>query len=355
MKKIFPFLILVVTFIAPYKSQAQQADSLLNFIKTNPGKSSFYIIRNDTIAASLNENTMMPLASTMKIMVALEFAKQAAFKVFDTSRMVALNELNKYYLPLTDGNAHPQWLEYERKNGHITSDSVSLLNIARGMIIFSSNANTEYLMDLLGLQNINGNYRLMNIKDFTPLYYPVSSLFLYQNPKKVKEDKVLKVINSFSENDFIKATDVIHKQLKDNPAYKSSFNLQDLSQNMQKSWSNHLPSSTTKAYAQIAYILNNRNVFGTETYQILSRVLESVMENPANQQWLLHGGMKGGSTMFVLTKAMYATLKNGDKFAVAYFLNDLNPADQQKIQEWMNEFELKILTDRNFVKQLSGI
>lgn len=354
MRSFFPIL-LIACFFSYKDTNAQGADSLLRFIDNHKEKSSLYIIRNDTILASLNENKMMPLASTMKIMVALEFSKQAAFKVFDTSKMVALSELNKYYLPLTDGNAHPNWLDYEKKNGGIVNDSVSLLNVARGMIIFSSNANTEYLMDLLGLQNINGNYRLMNIKDFTPLYYPVSSLFLYQNPKKLKEEKVLKEINFFSENDLIKATEVIHKQLKDKPEYKSTFNFGDLTPAMQKNWSNRLPSSTTAAYARIAYVLNNRGIFGKETYQVLERVLESIMENPANRQWLDHAGMKNGSTMYVLTNTMYATLKNGNRIAMAYFFNDLDPADGFKLQNWMNDFEIEVLTNPEFVKKLSGI
>ena len=83
------------------------ADSLLNFIKANPKRSSLYLVQNDTLLVHLNENVMMPLASTVKILVAVEFSKQAANKVFDENEMVSLNELDKYYLPNTDGGAHP--------------------------------------------------------------------------------------------------------------------------------------------------------------------------------------------------------------------------------------------------------
>ena len=41
-------------------------------------------------------------------------------------------------------------------------DSISLLNVARGMMMFSSNANTEFLMDLLGLDNVK-NLSLIHI------------------------------------------------------------------------------------------------------------------------------------------------------------------------------------------------
>lgn len=355
MKTFFSLLFLISAFLIPSSLHAQQADSLLAFIKANKSRSSLYLVRNDTVISSLNENRLMPLASTMKIMVAIEFAKQAAFHVFDPEKKVPLNEIDKYYLPGTDGNAHPQWIKYEKANSHISDDSVSLLNVARGMILFSSNANTEYLMDLLGLHNINNNYGLMGIKDFTPVYYFVSALMLYQNPKNLKEEKVLKEIRSFSQRNYINACSMIHDQLKNKTEYKKLFRPQDLSVAMQKEWSNRLPESTTKSYAHIAQIINNRKIFSPETYQVLSKVLESIMENPANKQWLDHAGMKGGSTMFVLTKCIYATLKTGDKTALAYFFNDLNLSEEQKLEKWMNAFELNILSDRQFLNQLKDL
>ncbi|MFN0081119.1 MAG: serine hydrolase, partial [Ferruginibacter sp.] len=118
------------------------ADSLLSFIKTNPNRSSLYLMQNDTIVARLNENKMMPLASTVKMLVAIEFAKQGANNIFDVNEMVSLKELDKYYLANTDCDAHPSWLAYEKQQGHISNDSIALINVARGMILFSSNANT---------------------------------------------------------------------------------------------------------------------------------------------------------------------------------------------------------------------
>lgn len=355
MKYLFFNFLLHCILIFPNILSAQKADSLLNFIRENKDRSSLYLIQNDTVMASLNENKMMPLASTMKIMVALEFAKQSAFRVFDTSKLVALKDLNKYYLPLTDGNAHPNWIEFEKKQGHITNDSISVLNVARGMIMFSSNANTEYLMDLLGLQNINGNYGLMGIKSFTPIFYPVSSLFLYQNPKNLKEEKLIKEISSLSENNYLAACSMIHEQLKGKPEYKSQFKLNDLTIAMQKEWSNRLPKSTTRSYSKIAYVINHRKIFNEATYQILSRVLESMMENPLNQRWISHAGMKGGSTMFVLTKCLYATLKNGNQTELSYFFNNLTEGENKKLQGWMNDFEIAVLSDQDFQKKLSQL
>ena len=143
----------------------------------------------------------------------------------------------------------------------------------------------------------------------------------------------------------------IHNTLKYDTLLKSRFRPQDLSMNMQKIWSDRLPSSTTKEYVQIVSVLNNRRYFEEPAYAVLSQVLESIMENPANRQWLKHAGMKGGSTAWVLTKALYATTKDNTRIEMAYFFNNLLPEENKKLQGWMNEFELKILSDNNFRKQ----
>jgi D-alanyl-D-alanine carboxypeptidase len=76
------------------------------------------------------------------------------------------------------------------------------------------------------------------------------------------------------------------------------------------------------------------------------------MENPANKQWLKHAGMKGGSTAWVLTKALYATTKKGERIEMAYFFNNLTEAENTTLQDLMNKFELSVLTDVNFRKKI---
>jgi len=354
MKKITTLFLL--TFFATIIGFAQgPADSLLNFISNNRSRAAIYLVQNDTVLASVNENRMMPLASTVKIMVALEFAKQAAKNVVNENSYLSIKELDKFYLPNTDGGAHPNWLQYEKLKGHIKNDSIQLINVARGMILFSSNANTEYLMGLLGLDNVKNNIQLLGIKQHSAIYPMVSSLFMYQNPRNKPEESIIKGISKLSDEQYSRFIYDMHKALKYDTVLKTKFRPQDLTMKMQKVWSERLPSSTAKEYAHICNVLNNRRYFDAETYTILTKVLESVMENPANQQWLKHAGMKGGSTAWVLTKALYATLKDGTRIEMAYFFNNLDLQENGKIQKWMNAFELKIMSDGNFRKKMTQL
>ena len=351
MKKI---IFLFVFASSSYLGVAQgTADSLLEFLRSNKQRAALYLVQNDTVQAQVNQNKMMPLASTVKIMVALEFAKQAAKDVFDKNSLVSLKELDKFYLPNTDGGAHPSWIRHEKAKGHVQRDSIALINVARGMIMFSSNANTEYLIGLLGLDNVKNNLQLLGIKNHSAIYPMVSSLFMYQNSRKKTEESILKSIRKLSDEQYSRYIYDMHKALKYDTILKSKFRTQDLSLKMQKLWSDRLPASTVKEYARICNVINNRRYFDEKTYYILSVVLESVMENPANKEWLQHAGMKGGSTMWVLTKAMYATTKKGERIELAYFFNDLSISESSRLQKWMNNFELNILQDPTFRKKVS--
>ncbi len=352
MKYRFLFLLFTISFL--FSANAQKpADSLLNFIKENKNRASLYLMQNDTVLAKLNEDKMMPLASTVKILVAIEFAKQVAKNTISETDMVALTELERYYLPNTDGDAHPNWVAYEKSKGHIIKDSVQLFDVARGMIIFSSNANTEFLMELLGLDNVKNNIELLGLKKHSAIYPMVASLFMYQNPKMKSEADIIKGINKLTEQQYCRYIYDMHKALTYDTILKSKFRPQDLSMKMQKVWSEKLPSSTTKEYVRIASILNNRAFFDDDTYAVLSGVLETVMENPANKTWLKHAGMKGGSTAWVLTKAIYATTQKGEKIEMAYFFNNLTINENDMLQGWMNSFELDVLSKAEFRKKIS--
>lgn len=342
-------------YILSLSASSQQADSLLRFIESHKSNSSLFLRVNDSVKSSLNPDKLLPLASTMKILVAIEFAKQASHYVLDINQKVSLSDLDKYYLPDTDGGAHSSWINYEKETGKISNDSVSMLDVAKGMMMFSSNANTEFLMDLLGLENINRNYDLMGVKNYTPIYYLASSVCIYKAPKNTSEKKFLKQLNSLSQQQYIDATKLIHQQLKLNPSFKKTVVLSHLSVDAQRMWTERLPASTTRGYARIMSILNNRLIYSERTYEILSKLIETLMQNPNNKKWLIHAGKKGGSTLSLLSEATYATLQNGDKVELAFILDNLKPGEMQQLQQWLNLFEYKILTDPSFRNHLSGI
>lgn len=132
----------------------------------------------------LNTKEQLPLASTVKIIVAIAYAQQAADGRINPQEQVDLKELEAFYIPKTDGGAHKAWLAQLNLQG---ADSVPLSEVANGMIAYSSNANTEYLMHVLDFQIINDVLTQLNVEDHEPLYPIVSALYI---PIHLMEEKI---------------------------------------------------------------------------------------------------------------------------------------------------------------------
>lgn len=353
--KIKLLLIFVISTSQIAKAQIALADSLLQYIIANKQHAAFSLVVNDTTIVAFNQNKLMPLASTVKILIAVEFAKQAGKQVINENEWIPISAFNKYYLPFTDGGAHTNWLAYEKTKNHIKNDSIQLINIARGMTMFSSNANSEYLLDILGLDNVKNNIQLFGLKNHTAIFPLVASLFIYQNPKKLNENKLLKAIKNLPEEGYCKTIYEIHKALKYDTTLLKKFKLADVTENMQQVWSDKLTASTTADYVHLMGILNNQKYLDADSYGIIAELLEFVMENPANQKNYVRFGMKGGSTATVLTDAFYATTKNGVKIEGAYFFNHLPPAENNTLQRWMNSFKIALTQNEDFRKKVQQV
>ncbi|MFW5822850.1 MAG: serine hydrolase [Tangfeifania sp.] len=320
-------------------------DKVLDFIKSNPDKSAILVMRNDMTFAEQNIDKVMPLASTVKIIVAIEYAEQSANGQLNPDELVQISDLDKFYIPNTDGGAHPSWLKSVRDK--ITEDKISIREIAKGMIKFSSNANTEWLLNELGIEKVNNRVDSLGLKNHTEIYNVVSALFVGKEKfPGLKGKELQKKLIGLSQSEYITATKDIHQKLFADTLYKKDIG--ELGMDIQKIWSDRLPASTVAEYVSVMKKINSRTYFSETSQKYLDEVMEFILENPANKKWLEHSGMKGGSTAFVLTKALYATDKKGNKTELAYFFNNLSALEKAKLQLSMNEFELKILTNQEF-------
>lgn len=348
-------LCVVTCLLSMLSANAQEplADSLLNFIVQNKSRSALYLVRNEEVLAKLNEKQMMPLAQTVYILIAIEFAKQAAAEMIFDQEYVPLSDLDKYYIPETDDYAHENWMAYAMAKRLIKEDSVKLIDVARGMMMFNSNANAEYLVDLMGSENIQSNIRILDIEKHSIIAPMVSSMFLFQNPKKKKQESILKEIRKMDDELYCKYTYQIHKELENSPGFKSGFRLKDFIA-MQKLWSDRLTASSAEQYGKIVGILNRRIGFDPTAYGFIAEILETYMENPEHVTQFKHVGMKGGSTPWVITKALYFTTLNKSKVELVYFFDDLTPEEQEKLKKWTKAFDEEILKNKAFQNKVAN-
>lgn len=347
MKKYLLFLIAVLLQLT---AQAQNLDDVIKFIKENPKKASLYLMEDGKTVIDYNSNQQMPLASAVKTIIAIEFAKQCTAKKISPLTKIAVKDLAKYYIPNTDGGAQSSWL---KSIGKTTGDSVQLLDIAKGMIMYSSNANTEFLQDLLGLTNINKNLKELGLKEHQPLYYfTASALMVCLKPADITEGEWIKKLSAMPLAAYHKKCEEAHQKLKTDPSFIKSFNFANLSLNIQQVWSDRLVASNTANYAQLMQKIAGRKFFAPETQAVLESIIEWPMAYPGNKAQFKHLGQKGGSTAFVLTDAFYAIPKTGPQLACSFFFNGLTQTQSAFINKNFGDFEASILTSAAFRKKL---
>ncbi|TCD12792.1 D-alanyl-D-alanine carboxypeptidase [Pedobacter frigidisoli] len=335
------FLLLAAKIVA-----AQNLDQVIQFIKDNPKKASIVILENHKEVLNFNGNQLMPLASAAKTIIAIEFSNQVVEKKINPKEQIAISELSKYYIPFTDGGAHTEWLKSLKKK---KGDSVSLLQVAQGMIKFSSNANTEYLEDLLGLANINRNLKALKLANHTPLYYfTAGALMTCLKPDKVDNATWSAQLNTLSMEKYRKLCEINHIKLKTDSTFIKHFNFKNLSLEIQKIWSDRLVASTASDYTNIMEKINSRSYFSSEVQFFLDQIMEWPMAYPGNQAAFKHLGQKGGSTAYVRTDAFYVTDKKDLGLSCTFFFNSLTEKENAMITLNFGAFEAEIITNPTF-------
>ncbi|MED1122113.1 serine hydrolase [Bacillus atrophaeus] len=312
---------------------------------------SLIITRNQTELISINPNITMPLASTVKIIVAIEFTRQASENIIDVNTSIPNEKLLKYYLEGTDGGAHKLWIEKFNDK-----PSYTLKEIAIGMIAFSSNANTEFLMDYLGLKSINEVPETLNLSHHTMIFPIVSSLYIpsyiSQIEKIKKKDQLLKRLIEMPEKEYIDYSLTIHEHLKNEEKHEYMEKVY-LEYEFQKVWSERLPAGSASDYLKVMRMINCRKQFNHDMQNYLEELLGyALFSNVNNRKWIERGGFKGGSTLFVFTYASFSTDKDGHQTELVFFSNNLNALTAKRLQLNFNQFVLNTLTDESFRKKL---
>jgi D-alanyl-D-alanine carboxypeptidase len=356
-KKIILGMVLVVVIAALAGGYAiysffPKDDYAARFALEHPDKSAFLLIRNDSVIGQQNLHKQMPLASTVKFIIAVEFAEQVGQGLLDPEEKITKEELLQFYVPKTDGGAHNNWA----KSGDIIKygDSIPIIQIAKGMMQYSSNANSEWLMERLGLENINNQLTKLDFKDHSPIYPFVSSLFIakeYFNDKT--EDELAIAMKNISEEQYINyALNIHQKMLKDSEYRNQEL---DLNESMQRIWSDRLPAGSVSDYVSLMKKLNSKTYFDEKTQAVLNEIIETSIQYSSTNEFYEHIGSKGGSTLFIMTKALYAKDLKGNKTEMAYFFNDLNAQERKKMTMSIKDFDRAVLRNPKMIQKIQKL
>ncbi|SDZ05915.1 serine hydrolase [Thermoactinomyces sp. DSM 45892] len=332
------FLLLFGVLVLKYLSGSSY--QILEQIKEKPENFSLVVKKNGENFISHNADKIMSLASTVKVIVTIAYTRQVEQEMINPTESIPLVELEKYHFPTTDGGAHQEWLD--KLVG--TDKSVPLESVVRGMIQFSSNANTEYLLERLGIPYINQMLTEFNLSSHDPLFYISPSALLIpqyierEYPSLNDKESIQLQIESMSIEEYRKTAERIHKLLNSD---ETVFDIKSVNNSMslQKCWSDKLPHASANDYANLMSHINRGKGFSEKERNRLYSLLK--------RDWLLTDriariGGKGGSTAFVLTFALYLEDREKNLVEIVFFSNQSDPTVARLVEK----------SFRNFIKQM---
>ncbi len=171
MKTRIALLMLSLLLSLPLLAAAQEEEpsEALAYIQANAEEVGVLCYSSDGVEPVIEHNADQPfvLASTAKIIILAEFARQTAEGMIDPQEEVPLEDVNRYWVPGSDGGAQQMWIE--TLDG---AETVTLMQVANAMIQFSSNAAPDYLLARLGDEGFPELYARLGLENTDlPIYY----------------------------------------------------------------------------------------------------------------------------------------------------------------------------------------
>jgi len=341
--------IILLIGIAGFALLRDNPEYVLNHLKDNPQTTSLYVAENGVALTTYQSDVVRPLASTVKILIAAEYAMQIDAGKLNKDSSVPLADLNRYYLKNSDGNAHEEWLKTMKSAGKIKNNEVTLHDVAKGMVTYSSNANTDYLIELLGISAINERAKVLGLTQHEDIYPIVSALLIPDHIKKESMGKkqLIKKLEAMPMGEYRTLAEELSEQMKEEIIRIEDVTF-DSSMDEQKVWSDRLIGASANDYGKLLAAISNDQL-PTTASETMRDLLEWPMQlNESNHDRFVHLGSKGGSTAFILTDALYAEDHNGDKIEIVLMTDDLNFWQGMLIRNNMNSFESKLLGSEEY-------
>jgi hypothetical protein len=294
----------------------------------------------------INADTPLVLASTMKIIVLAAYADAVAQGKFDPHEQVPIADLERYYLPRTDGGAHVAGLKSlglvadASGFGRDQTAKLALDDIARIMIHNSGNAETDYLITWLGANRIASVMALAGLEHHTALRPTLSvalALFNHEAPLADAGQRRALIYEAANGN-FNTLENLMDLYLHDQGwraaqiAFMQSSEFNTVAEQIgwagQGEASQLFPKGTAREYARLMAKFASGQFISPDVSVRIQEELESVPSDwPLRLLYHQRYGAKDGVTAGVLALVSYAVPKygqaTGDCRVVVILANEL--------------------------------
>jgi beta-lactamase class A len=317
-----------------WSSQLKTPEDLLEYIVAHAGDVSLvaYEINHSNKGIFHRADDKRPLASTMKILVLAEYARQVELGILSPNNLVNLEDIDIYYLSGTDGDAHPNAIKEFQEKAYINKENqIQLRHITYAMIRYSDNAATDYLIQCLGRDNLENLLLILQIENQdVPL--PIIGQFLTWGNQEIGANTLerLQIYQAMSREQY--ANEVYRLTYK--WRNDEDFRTKQIKYTKSAKWLNFKEQKqftqalfcrgTARGYAQLMERIYRGELISQVATKIMREYLEWSMQLAGEQQQVDVYGVKNGSLPGVITEASYLKLKNAKNVRVfALFFENL--------------------------------
>jgi D-alanyl-D-alanine carboxypeptidase len=281
----------------------------------------------DGNALFYNADTPLVMASTMKVVVLAAYEYAVSQGELDPGEQVAIADLERYYLPKTDGDAHIQGLA----SLGIATDTlgfardqtmkISLDDIARIMIHYSGNAETDYLIERLGVEKIDAVPGMEHQTSIRSVLGVALALMNHESTlSNARQRQVL--IDAVAKGDFSIMERLVNLYLHD-PNWRAAQiefmrSGEYINAASQLGWTGQveasqlLPKGTAREYARLMAKIASGQLISPEVSVLMQKKLESGPSDwPLRLLFYQRFGAKDGLTAGVLNLVSYAVPEYG--------------------------------------------
>lgn len=311
---------------------------LTEYILANPGTTAViaYTVDaqgqpiDDGYATFYNADTPLVLASTMKSVILVAYEDAVERKELDPNEQIPIADLEKYYVPGTDGGSHKAGLAAlglavdAAGFAQDQSAKLTLDDIARIMIHNSGNAETDYLMARLGAERITATLSAAGLQNHTPFHTILGitlAMFNHEGPLTAAAQREA-LIDEVAGGNFTTLERLEELYLHDSdwraaqiafmtsPAFTAA--AEEMGWHGQVENSLLFPKGTARDYAHLmAQIVSGQLISPAVSARVQQKLESAPTDNSMRLLFHQRYGAKDGLTAGVSTLASYAVPKRG--------------------------------------------
>lgn len=326
--------IIVATVLLIHQIQMQKRD-FAQLILDNPDTTAAAVYTidangeplEDGKAIFLNADTPLVTASMMKLVVLAAYETAVTNGELDPNEQIKIADLERYYLPKTDGGAHISGLaslgvKTDELGFALDQEAVIALDeIARIMIHYSGNAETDYLIQRLGYEKVNSIARM---EQHTPIHSILGISLAMMNHEKSLADASLRqqLIRDVEKENYESFDRLVNSYLNDSDwrAKQIEFMRSDryITAANELGWAGQVesgqffPKGTAREYAQLMAKIASGQLISQEVSSLMQKKLETIPADwPLRTFFYRRYGSKDGLTAGLINLASYGVPKTG--------------------------------------------